>query len=154
MTQAVHHPAEALLCTPDGSDLLVLAVCAVVLGLSIALHNAPDGRVSLGREGSSSLPALCPFKRATGLDCPGCGMTRSFVAVGHLDLRSAWQYHRLGILLYALVALQIPYRLLRLLWPSFYCRTRRCHDAITGAGLITLAALILLTWGLRLLGVL
>jgi hypothetical protein len=31
----------------------------------------------------------CPFKQATGLDCPGCGMTRALRAVAHGDLGTA-----------------------------------------------------------------
>lgn len=50
-------------------------------------------------------PVTCPLRRATGVPCPACGLTRSFVALGNLDLRGAFVAHPLGpILAVALVA--------------------------------------------------
>ena len=37
----------------------------------------------------------CPFKLITGIDCPGCGMTRAFKATVRLDFASAFEYHPL-----------------------------------------------------------
>lgn len=34
-------------------------------------------------------PVLCPFRLATGLPCPGCGLTRSWVALAHGDFSTA-----------------------------------------------------------------
>ena len=34
-------------------------------------------------------PELCPFRAMTGLPCPGCGLTRSWVALTHGDLSHA-----------------------------------------------------------------
>ncbi|AKU18607.1 hypothetical protein VV02_03565 [Luteipulveratus mongoliensis] len=41
-------------------------------------------------------PTLCPFRRLTGLPCPTCGLTRSWVATAHGDLHTAFQEHILG----------------------------------------------------------
>lgn len=35
----------------------------------------------------------CSIKSLTGLDCPGCGMQRAFVALLKGDLASSLQYH-------------------------------------------------------------
>ena len=37
----------------------------------------------------------CPIKWITGVSCPGCGMTRAWVRVLHLDLHGAWDFHPL-----------------------------------------------------------
>jgi hypothetical protein len=41
-------------------------------------------------------PLLCPFRLLTGLPCPGCGLTRSVVALAHADLTAAVHLHPLG----------------------------------------------------------
>jgi hypothetical protein len=42
------------------------------------------------------------------LDCPGCGLTRSFCALGHGHLHRAWDFHWLGPLFFAFTALAVP----------------------------------------------
>jgi hypothetical protein len=41
-------------------------------------------------------PRLCAFHALTGRSCPSCGMTRSWNAMGHGELRDAIGYHALG----------------------------------------------------------
>ncbi|MEI7832336.1 MAG: DUF2752 domain-containing protein [bacterium] len=41
----------------------------------------------------SSVPPLCLFRITSGYDCPGCGMTRGFAALAHLDILSAIRYN-------------------------------------------------------------
>jgi hypothetical protein len=45
----------------------------------------------------TSGPSFCPFKVATGLPCPGCGLTRSSVALLQGDLVMSLYYHPLGV---------------------------------------------------------
>lgn len=35
----------------------------------------------------------CPIKFVTGISCMGCGMTRAWLSVLHLDFKSAFYYH-------------------------------------------------------------
>ena len=37
----------------------------------------------------------CPFYLFTGIHCPGCGMTRSLLALLHLDIKKAFYFHPL-----------------------------------------------------------
>ena len=37
----------------------------------------------------------CPFETLLGIPCPGCGMSRAFICLFHLDLRGAFIYHPL-----------------------------------------------------------
>ena len=43
------------------------------------------------------VPSLCPFYNLTGLPCPGCGLTRAFVCLGHGQWREAWHWHPLAL---------------------------------------------------------
>ena len=58
-----------------------------------------------------SLPKIdiCLFHAVTGLQCPGCGMTRAFCAISHGQFAYAWRLNPLSFHLYALSALSLIY---------------------------------------------
>lgn len=59
-----------------------------------------------GRGGQiGHLPSICLFYHLTGLPCPGCGLTRSFVCLGHGRLLEALHWHPLGPAIFFLFAL-------------------------------------------------
>src|SRR5688500_13024092 len=45
-----------------------------------------------------ALPGTCTYQRLLGIDCPGCGLTRSFISLGHGELSEAWRYNPAGLL--------------------------------------------------------
>jgi hypothetical protein len=61
------------------------------LALAVALHIADPS-------GATSIP-VCPFYAITGLYCPGCGTLRSLHALLHADLRSAFGFNAVTVLL-------------------------------------------------------
>lgn len=65
----------------------VVAVGGLAAGATAML--ASPGAVADG-------PVLCPFRRLTGLPCPACGLTRSWVALGHGDLPAAFGDNAFG----------------------------------------------------------
>ncbi len=79
-------------------DLGLTALVAVQLGASPWLRLDGD-RVTL--PGGDDLGATCWFRAVFGLDCPLCGMTRSFVALAHGELSAALRFHPAGPLLFA-----------------------------------------------------
>ena len=54
----------------------------------------------------------CVFKTITGYNCPSCGGTRSFVYMSQLSLMSAWNINKAATMLYILMTLQVPYRIM------------------------------------------
>jgi hypothetical protein len=96
---------------------LWLVLPALAIGLSLVLEIRDQRQVLLPLV-KMPLPELCSFRRMTGLDCAGCGLTRCFISIGHGRLADAWRYHPAGFLLYALAAFQLPWRSLQLwrLW--------------------------------------
>ena len=96
------------------------------------------------------LPGTCTFRRLTGLDCPGCGLTRSFISLAHGQWRAAWGYNPAGVFFFAIVVFQIPYRVTQIV------RIRRGIAEHRWASvdnwiLIGLAALLLVQWIIGLL---
>jgi hypothetical protein len=45
-------------------------------------------------------PLFCPIKALTGIPCPSCGMTRSFLAIARGNLPASIEYHLFGIILF------------------------------------------------------
>ncbi len=48
----------------------------------------------------SSSPFQCLFLASTGIPCPGCGLTRSFLAMTHNNVPEAINYHLFGPVLF------------------------------------------------------
>jgi len=92
-------------------DGFVLALCTGVLLVATLLDPTHEAVSWFGVE----IPVVCTFRRLTGIGCPGCGLTRSFAFMGHLQLVDAFRVNLLGPLLYLGVAAQVPWRAVRLL---------------------------------------
>jgi hypothetical protein len=82
---------------PDAAELVA---AGGLLALGVAAVTSPAA--------SESGPVLCPFRRLTGLPCPACGLTRSWVDLSHGDLAGAVAHHAFGpVLVVGLVALVV-----------------------------------------------
>ncbi|MFB9315399.1 DUF2752 domain-containing protein [Nocardioides plantarum] len=68
------------------TTVLVAAGAAAALGAAfwISPDHVEDG------------PVICPFRRLTGLPCPGCGLTRSWVYLAHGQWHDSVAAHPFG----------------------------------------------------------
>jgi hypothetical protein len=71
-----------------GATQPLLLAGAVALGCAYVLVQNPN---------ESSAYPQCPLKAMTGLDCPGCGMTRAVYSLLHGDLAGAVSHNLLLI---------------------------------------------------------
>jgi hypothetical protein len=76
----------------DAGILWSLLTAIFVASLLLPLPSR-DGQIG-------HLPSFCPFYNLTGLPCPGCGLTRAFVCLGHGHWRESLHWHPLGWLIY------------------------------------------------------
>ncbi|NIL97848.1 MAG: DUF2752 domain-containing protein [Planctomycetales bacterium] len=102
--------------------LLALISLALLATALMEIHG--DQQVTLPLAGP--LPAACVWKSLWGTNCPGCGLTRSFVALTHADLAAAWRYNPAGTLIFAIAMYQIPFRSVQL-WRLARGRADRRH---------------------------
>lgn len=79
-------------CPRNGVRVLLLAPAFVLL---LAALLPVDWR--------SPVP-LCAVNAITGLDCPGCGMTRAFLLIGHGRVGEATKAHPLAVPAFLIVA--------------------------------------------------
>lgn len=77
-----------------GAVLVVLGVGSLAAARLLTPAQVVDG------------PVLCPFRLLTGVTCPACGMTRSWVHTAHGQWSEALAQHALGpaVMLFVLVA--------------------------------------------------
>lgn len=90
---------------------------------------------------------MCAFKEVTHLPCMGCGLTRSFIALAHGDLKTTALMHPFGFLMFPLAV-----ALLALLFVPTERRERmaRTIEARMGAGdwLTTAFIVMFLAYGI------
>lgn len=91
-----HAPARRALFEALAPWLAVFVPLAASLVLSFGITPEAIER------GDIVLTPPCSIKRLTGRDCPTCGLTRAFAAMGHGDLTLARRYHRGAPALYAM----------------------------------------------------
>jgi len=114
---------------------------AIPLVPSIGLSVATTGAAALGAAGVLGASAAgglpCVFAAVTGVPCPFCGLTHGVAELGAGHLATAIALHPLAPLA-AILALAVPVALVR-----------RRPIVVAPAALAALAALVLLTWIVR-----
>ena len=75
----------------------------LLLVFSVSMLFTPDLHVR-GTSISAPLGYGCPLFTLTGIPCLLCGMTRSFLAMGGLDLGGAFTFHPLGPMVFIALA--------------------------------------------------
>lgn len=90
-------------------QLIFLGIAVAILVLAFSLRIDQTGRVVVPVV-DVRLPESCTFRRLSGVDCAGCGMTRSMIVLADGDWRRAVRYHTLGIPLFLLIVGQVPFR--------------------------------------------
>lgn len=65
----------------------------------------------------------CIFNWLTGIPCPACGITRSCVAFLRLDIKKAFEYHALTLLL-------VPFLIYILIGERPYFKSRKSETAV------------------------
>jgi hypothetical protein len=79
--------------------------------------DSPDGRIAVRGLEQYPLPNVCASRALLGLKCPTCGLTRSILHLVRGHWGQSWREHRLGVVVVAVIAAQIPYRLWALRQP-------------------------------------
>ncbi len=96
----------------------VLCASLAVISLAFLLEVHADQRVAFRFLPGVPLPETCPSRTLFHVDCPGCGLTRSFVHLAHGNWRASWKIQHAGMFLALAVLLQIPYRVAALRTPT------------------------------------
>lgn len=128
-------------------------LCVMLLA---AMMSVGPGR-SVSLPGLGQIPETCTLHTQLGIDCPGCGLTRSFIHLAHGRAQAAWHLNPIGLFMFAYVAWQIPLALV-----SFWAAVVPSKQPARSSGwlsnwarynqwlLVGLMLALLLRWGVRL----
>jgi len=112
-----------------------LIVWTAIVGVSLAVATT-----GLGDDNGT---VLCPFRRCTGVTCPGCGLTRATGALARGNLASAHSHHPLVLPILIQLAVGL------LLWTfqpaSFWNAQKRPILVILSINVLAIFG----TWGAR-----
>lgn len=92
-----------------------------------------------------TIPSLCMFHNITGFDCPGCGITRSFIYALHGQWHNSYLMHLWGIPLATIVAFQVPYHI----WRTSGRNMPKFHPYFTRWLRMFVIISILLPWAIK-----
>ncbi len=84
----------------------------------------------------------CPVKLIFGFDCPGCGMSRAFLALCRLDFKAAHDYHPMIFV----VVIEFAYYIL-----TRYIIKKNFSKKAENAILTATAIVMIVIWALRLI---
>lgn len=98
----------------------------VAVGVAGAGWIGIAGFLTRDERAAAAVPIGCPFAALTGLDCPGCGSTRSLGALTRFDLPAAFDHHLL--VPFALVFLVASF----VAWTAAAWRHRPVADELGG----------------------
>ncbi|GIW97785.1 MAG: hypothetical protein KatS3mg111_1118 [Pirellulaceae bacterium] len=130
-----------------GSAWVWLAGAVAILVAALLLETPGGRRVLL--PGGIDLPNACGTYLLFGIDCPACGLTRSFIHLAHGRWFDAFQAHAIGPLLFAYTLLQVPLAAWRL---SGHARSKMERVISWNIWLLlVLVSMMLVRWGWRLL---
>lgn len=87
--------------------IVILFVCLAILAVVFVFRVDELGLYLFGYK----WPLHRLFHHPFGLKCALCGLTHSFYSLAHGDFQKAFQFHRLGPIIFAFILFQIPYRI-------------------------------------------
>ena len=119
-----------------------------ILLLAAILSVGPARRIYLPGL-SVPMPETCMLHARFGIDCPGCGLTRSFIHFAHGRLLEGMSLNPAGIAIFLFVVAQVPAASLRIVLgrsSRFAIIWSRCNEI----ALIVLPTLTFVQWIVRL----
>lgn len=128
---------------------VILALASAVLLAACALNFRAGETVYLPFS-QLALPPSCGMKIYWGIDCPGCGLTRSFILLAHGDVAGSLAMNPSGVLMFGLVLFQVPYRIAQI-WrirQGLPCWNLGIASAVVFSAIF---AVMVVQWGLKFL---
>lgn len=115
----------------------MLILASVVVVSAFVFRVPSNDRVELAGLEGVPMPSMCLSKSLWGVECPGCGLSRSLLCFFQGHLANSLALHRVGWVIAIAVVLQFPYRIVALARKQDYPLGKRL-PALFGYALIFL----------------
>jgi hypothetical protein len=86
---------------------LIFFLLFLIVPVFLTYEPGPSSRLSVF---GINMPPTCGTKYFFDIDCPACGLTRSFTVLAQGDIRESIRFHRLGPLIFLFFLYQVGYR--------------------------------------------
>lgn len=101
------------------SAIAAVWLCGSLVCLLLAANmRVGDNRRVYLRGFDQPIPETCWSYGRFGIDCPGCGLTRTFVHLTHAQFAQAWRLNPVGWLVFLFALCQIPCGIAQLVFRS------------------------------------
>jgi hypothetical protein len=135
--------------------LWILGIALVAIVGSFVLQQANYGGLYVwvpGLDARITFPESCMSRRLLGVSCPGCGLTRSFVALAHGQVRESFAFNPMGPVLFAACCFQLPYRIIEFLGLWRASRRWSTFRDLLALGTWVLLVSLVVGWAARIAG--
>lgn len=99
--------------------VLVMLMAITAISMSFVMTVEGDQKVYLPFS-TEPLPEVCGSRSVFGANCPGCGMSRAFISISHLEIGRALAFNSASLIVYLFVAIQIPWHAMQI-FKTLYC---------------------------------
>jgi len=123
----------------------MLALATLTVLLSFSLQVVSGEYIAFRFMPNYPLPHSCASRAIFHSDCPGCGLTRSFILLAEGRIAESFARHHIGVIFAIVVVLQFPYRIAALRHPLREVLAKRWRSAITNV----LISALLVNWFAR-----
>ena len=93
----------------------VLFVSTAIMIFSFILKVSSDNKIKFPIISNVDFSGFCFFEQVTGVKCPTCGLTKSFISISHLNFKKSIEYNKLGLIIYFIFLFQVPYRAIEII---------------------------------------
>ncbi|MGN6545159.1 MAG: DUF2752 domain-containing protein [Aureliella sp.] len=148
LARAVEPPPRLWLGHSDAIAAVWLIGSLLCIGLAACMSVGDQRRVYF-LNWSQPIPETCTAYSRFGVDCPGCGLTRTFIHLVHGQFAAAWRLSPVGALVFLFACVQIPPGIAQLVFRS-RARWVEAWGLWNDWGTALLVIALLLQWLVRL----
>ena len=95
------------------------------------------------------IPETCVMQRQFKIDCPGCGLTRSFINISHGNFVRAWQMNPAGFLVYLFFVIQVPWHGTQIV--RYFRGKQPLQQSVIFPAMIVMLTALMLQWVLKII---